>query len=178
MKKAIWLSLMVAAMIIVFLSIVSGCGSKPLTIEGFHLGMPLDEAKFETVRLFRDAGIPIQPLNEQPMFDAFFLEVRDVGSGNTLMSFGTDSWKRITRFSFNPETLDRLFGTSGMDDGAIAKKFMSDFRLPPLESIGPKGWEYLEMRDMLVRLRISVLSRHFIVEGILDSPDPKNLKIN
>lgn len=140
-----------------------------LSIKGFTLGMDLDAAVENAVHLFREAGIAVKPTEEKKIDfnNSYQLMILKESGDISYMDLAADSERRLTRFSFHPNTLDLLFGFEGLDNDAIAEKLMAEFDLPDLTQDDSGYWEYREVEGIQIQLNIKVSNRYFTVEGFV-----------
>jgi len=140
-----------------------------LSIKGFSLGMDLDAAKENAVRLFGSAGIDVKASEENKIEfnDSYQLMILEESGNVSFLDLAADNERRLTRFSFHPRTLDLLFDLKGQDNDSIARKVMEDFNLPELIRDENGSWEYREVEGIRIKLQIKVSNRFFTVEGFV-----------
>ncbi len=140
-----------------------------LSIKGFTLGMDLNAAKENAVHLFGEAGIAVKASEEKKIDfdDSYQLMILKESGDISYMDLAADSERRLTRFSFHPNTLDLLFRFEGQNNDAIAERVMADFNLPDLTRNDSGHWEYREVEGIRIKLHIKVSNRYFTVEGFV-----------
>ena len=174
MKKKMYYATVFISVSLLILSCSTGSNTdggkrKPQNIMGFSIGMDLDEAKENAVRLLSEAEITAKASDEKKIDinDSYQLMILDESGYASYMDLSADSDRRLTRFSFHPNTVDLLFGLKGQDNDAVANKVMADFDLPDLTQNDSGHWEYREVEGINIKLHIKVSNRYFTIEGFV-----------